>query len=119
MLDRLKKLEAAATPGPWKLEPDSSDGKDEFWGYWHQTGPLSCPGKDPNPDTELAAAARNSLPALIAVAEANKKLIKRVRELSELFPNTTPNGSLKAWHSLQAALFDAEDALAELEEQAK
>ena len=83
MLDQLKALEAAATPGPWpvgfifwslrQVEKSCNDTV-----YSHMDGAeLSddesgrCPSKT---DAPLIAAARNALPDLIAVAEAANRL---------------------------------------------
>ena len=68
MLDRLDALEKAATPGPWTIQSD---------GY--ATCPvgsiavdysISYPEEGTAEDLDFLVAARNALPALIAVARA-------------------------------------------------
>jgi hypothetical protein len=27
--------------GPWAIQPDCYDGKEEAWGFWHKIGPLT------------------------------------------------------------------------------
>lgn len=72
-LDDLRALEAAATPGPWH----ASNG---VRGWVHLTqgngsindlGVATFFGED---DTALTAAARNALPALLAIAEASREV---------------------------------------------
>ncbi len=81
MLDALKKLEAAATPGPWTREKPGHDENGWPMGVaiggmpGRQTIYASPPGGSyPSADCDLTVAARNSLPALIAVAEAAERV---------------------------------------------
>jgi hypothetical protein len=57
-----------------RLVNDAADGKEEMWCYWHNVGPLMLPHKDANANSELVAAARNALPALLRVARAAREL---------------------------------------------
>ena len=73
ILDRLKKIIAQATPGPWAV---NQDGAEEWWysdtilGEGGAGGALaSCT----EGNAELIVTAINALPALIAVAEAAVK----------------------------------------------
>ncbi len=80
-IDRLKELEKAATSVQWKWYPPNDDGEiiiefsgasgTQDWG-----GLRVCPNggskRQYEADTELVAAARNALPALLKVAEAAK-----------------------------------------------
>ena len=74
-LDELERLSKAATPGPWLIVPNSAEGKDEAWDYWHKVGPLDLMGKEPDAETLFIAAARNHLDALIRVARAAQKVV--------------------------------------------
>lgn len=89
-LDDLRALDAAATPGPWEVDETWPDdvviytAEDKRWvvnvGNWsRQSAPDTHPADsdylrnafeaDAN-DAALIAAARNALPALLAIAEA-------------------------------------------------
>ena len=76
MVEQLRQLEQAATPGPWGAADGGS-----FGGWW-----LSINGDPSNrtlaavpegylPDAELIAAARNCLPALLDIAEAAQEYV--------------------------------------------
>jgi len=62
-LDELKRLDAEATPGPWR---DTDYGVERVGVY----GEIVEDPRMGEPDRALIAAARNALPALLAVAEA-------------------------------------------------
>jgi hypothetical protein len=68
-IERLRELEAAATPGPWAWRSRSIDGPT---GRWIAYLPTEGEGLT---DVELIAATRNALPALLDVAEAARQLI--------------------------------------------
>lgn len=85
MLERLEKLLADATPGPWVCEGRGSLQMDGSRDYWEVHGPhdgerwakvcSTCPPAHRNPQNlKLIAAAVNALPALLAVVEAARKL---------------------------------------------
>ena len=75
LLEELKRLEKAATPGPW-LFGDNSDHEGSWFGIDSDAKPHSwvvcfeetygCPTQQ---DTALIVASRNSLPKLIAALE--------------------------------------------------
>lgn len=80
-IERLRQLEKAATPGPWKwLNLSGKPGKDEpVYGEKAARPPLlMCYGyphyadfhQDANANAALIAAARNLLPAFLDIAEA-------------------------------------------------
>ena len=82
-IERLKELDAAATPGPWTLNlgddgqyvetHDRPRGMDpRLWDGIVVV--VSGPTDEADPDGELIAAMRNALPALLAVAEAAANL---------------------------------------------
>ncbi len=76
-LDELKKLDAAATLGPWQNEFDYIHSK--------ETGETLCRGDDYG-DMELIAKTRNALPKLIAIAEAAKAVTDNA--MKERLPDT-------------------------------
>lgn len=104
MLDELERMEKAATPGPW---------------YSNRTEPAPyeiCSGNPRTPDllaavvpeygmnADLIVAARNALPALLAVARAAQALLGQV-------PSTIDDPELdEAREALEAALAALEGA---------
>src|SRR4051794_11334166 len=102
-LDRLEALEKAATPAPWEAEhrPNNdppqcganvtnADGHNLFDSFNrdHRVSLIERLSDDGGwydvagmKDLELAAAARNALPVLLAVARAAKVLTERMDEL--------------------------------------
>jgi len=87
MIDRLKKLEAAATPGPWVGDRYDGTVKYAIQGPGDALVCQGCNGNSAgdNPygfqsteDESFVMAARNALPALIAVAEAAKGVAGRM-----------------------------------------
>jgi len=64
-ISRLRELLAKATPLPWEIKNDSSNGQDEVYDYWHRVGPLSLSGIGPDEDELLVAKAINVLPDLL------------------------------------------------------
>lgn len=56
-LDALAEAAQKATPGPWEIVPDSANGRDEAWCFWHSVGPIELMGKDPDDDSLFIAAA--------------------------------------------------------------
>jgi hypothetical protein len=86
MIERIKKLLADATPGPWYCEGRGSLRMDGSRDYWEVHGPhdgerwakvcSTCPPAHRNPQNlQLIAAAINALPTLLAVVEAAETLI--------------------------------------------
>lgn len=75
LLDELKRLEKKAAPGPWLMEEDTGPGQQEYWGYWHDIGPLSLTGKKADAHGRLVIAMRNNIVALIEELEAARKKI--------------------------------------------
>jgi hypothetical protein len=86
-LDELKKLEQAATPGPWEWgDPDRKDESDIVWfepftdgstGKGFRSDLITRDSGVYGPDIptcEFIIAARNMLPKLLAVADAAKKV---------------------------------------------
>jgi hypothetical protein len=66
-IDQLEKLEKAATPGPWTIGRGVVINGAEYGGLnISRTATMG----DKGDDLELIAAARNALPALLAVAKA-------------------------------------------------
>lgn len=126
MLERLKELEAAATPGPWSSvlskgyqdgARDSGiiDGDNEVIGECF--GRVATNKLRPCHDNSLAIVAlRNNAAALIAVAEANKKLVGLVKDLfCHLDPDAMPDASIPTWKSITEVLVRSDEALAKLE----
>lgn len=78
-VDRLRQLEQAATPGPWKADcvedPNEPTGDgDEQYVFRPEVGHQVCAYYDSDSaDAELIAAMRNALPALLDVAEAAER----------------------------------------------
>lgn len=81
----LKRLERAATPGPWETAPMettdnfnviSPDGYDDPW-YICQCDSFAADASSEN-NAALIAAARNALPKLLAEREADKAEIERL-----------------------------------------
>ena len=101
-MEDLKKLLAAATPGPWKIErgkrciqgPDTRDGDPlvltSMMGgatkWSHSPYSEYCvPGmKEGDANAALIVAAVNALPELLALREENEMLRKAILELAEL-----------------------------------
>lgn len=70
-------LEAAAqsaTQGDWDIVPDSSNGKDEAWCYWHKVGPLSIPGINAGADGKFVSRCN---PATILALLSERAELKR------------------------------------------
>jgi len=88
-LDELKRLEAAATPGPWRVDQcgevytEAVTEWDEGAGCdLYKTLLNTSYYSDGNPNGALTAAMRNALPALLAVAEA-----ARIPDEEQLVPD--------------------------------
>ncbi len=64
ILEHLRSLEAAATPGPWGITCDSD------WACIETAARLVIPSMPVGEDADLIVAMRNALPVLLAVAEA-------------------------------------------------
>lgn len=86
MLERLKELEAKATPGPWQAVGNGVHAKDRAIageGFLFDHEGVLCD----DDDARLIAEMRNALPKLLALAEAAKKFKKefltRPREIYE------------------------------------
>ena len=98
-LDDLKKLEAAATPGPWVYKPQSINGS---------------PWDDP--DDELTVAARNAIPDLLAIARAAEAHVAADDELLRmLWVSDDCEEKAKAWMASETARGELRAALAKLE----
>ena len=99
-LDKLKELQAAATPGPWKVNPD---GAEEWWytdtilGEGGAGGAVASCTKGNAP---LVVTAINALPALIEVAEA-AKWVRETTNHAYVLNQAAVKGALKR---LDAAL---------------
>lgn len=86
VLEKLRQLHLAATPGPWDSD------RDEIWQFSPDLGPsIRCVAflhpteLDPverhhEPDAALIAAARNALPALLKVAEEAQSALRAYDE---------------------------------------
>lgn len=85
LLDKLERLDAAATRGPWLVSDGAWEG---FDGAWDVTGPDNCgvagmtetaPAakypRNPEANAEFIAEARNALPSLIAEIRRQELLI--------------------------------------------
>lgn len=99
LLERLDKLEKAATPGPWLdacilVETEEQKDMASYWG---------CP------NANLAVALRNAYPKLRAVIEAAEKLSETCRDI-------LPGGSAEAIGDFYGDTYELADALAALEE---
>ena len=63
-----ERLAKAATPGPWTIEEDTADGKDEAWCHWHRVGPFSLMGEKANAnDYHIAAWSPAQVERVLAV----------------------------------------------------
>ncbi len=95
-LNELKRLDAKATPGPWRDEQNAILDSNDAWiadaAFAHSGARNSA----------LIAAARNALPALLAVAEA----AKRLRDANDNDGSIAFNGAMEdlsvALHALEA-----------------
>lgn len=70
-LNELRRMEAEATPGPWRAIPYDGGG-------WQVDGPTYCTADcaesgRPQEEAELIAAMRNALPHLLRIAEASRE----------------------------------------------
>ncbi|MCP4540425.1 MAG: hypothetical protein GY832_25075 [Chloroflexi bacterium] len=100
---KLTRLEAEATPGPWK------EGHGIVWGpcAWVlcsiDTKDIPCPVGGEDKDINLAVAARNALPRLLAeraeMVEENKRLRTVVDELAKNADGEYRSPGLEAWIS--------------------
>lgn len=117
MLERLEQLEKAATPGPWVrggrglhseqlVASFNKDGSlssrhsgDHLPVFWDSTGRK----KRYSEDCDLIAAARNALPALLAVARAAEGIF-------ELFGRYIEDGDDPRWVALCEALAQLKEA---------
>lgn len=78
-VEALRALEAAATPGPWDSEDGESVGHGDQWiAHMSNHNPEHPDYARVAVDAELIAAARNALPALLAVAEEAERLRARL-----------------------------------------
>ena len=71
LLERLKELAQQATPGPWEVNPG---GAEEWWYSDTIVNPGGSLASCTEGNAALIVTAINALPALIAVAEAAKKV---------------------------------------------
>lgn len=87
-LDALKKLEAEATPGPWKIKDlysdqgslyhlDVLDASGEIVNLKSSNGWSGDPQDEPS-NVELLVALRNSFPSIVKRLEAAEKLVEAV-----------------------------------------
>ena len=87
MIERLERLEAAATPGPWEVEPETEDGSflaviadadAEFGGY------TICQSMEDEPNAALIVAMRNALPSLLSELKEARGALGRADGLLEI-----------------------------------
>lgn len=94
LLERLKELEAAATPGPWSLDiAEYSDGLLQSCGPFHDINDESGETSDEKykktqADQDLINFSRNALPLLLELAEAAEewnraKIVLRESDVDE------------------------------------
>lgn len=96
MLDQLKALEAAATPGPWIIKTGTTRAIGA-------AGDVVVGLISNQADAELSRAARNALPDLIAVAEAAREWVDyQVYEKRGLFRDGIPGDLMDALTRLEA-----------------
>ena len=86
--DALEALARKATPGPWEVIEDSSDGKEEYWGFWHKVGPLELYGKELNDNSRyIAACSPERVLALLARVRSLENVLRLA--ITRTHPNTT------------------------------
>jgi hypothetical protein len=107
MIERLKKLEAVATPGPWKcgIRKDAS-----LWlsmGEFGITRHAQFDFAGFKDDAEFIALSRNALPKLLAVAEAARA--KHIQTRMQVNPLFWSEEDIKL-HAALAALEVEQDA---------
>lgn len=98
-LQRLRELEARATPGPWKATHKTTFGGGEI-GFADISGPATgryggveyrC--SSTNADADFVAALRNAAPALIAAAEERDRLRSELTDVMRVLQKHQPSGS--------------------------
>ena len=116
MTEELRRVLAAATPGPWHTELETQ-ARGKPWRVVASARSIICRvGRDDMPyvpaDAELIAAAVNALPALLAVADAARELEEATiaLELTDERSNAI-NAAYHREHAARAALWAALDAL--------
>jgi hypothetical protein len=89
--EELRRLEAAATPGPWSHD-NRAKGTEGDPCLFTESGPSYSPGKSPiftapafwtAADGDLCAAARNALPALLEAADRAEELERLLTATAE------------------------------------
>lgn len=110
-LDRLKDLEAKATPGPWKYGDMYEDNREndivEPDGYAVIHRDSGCYTPD-SPTADLIIAMRNALPKLLPYIEKLEAVINQTKQWAE-----TPLAA--EWELLKYRIREADKARAELE----
>ena len=75
MIEKLKRLHAEATPGPWEMHKHATtniSGIASFGGAWNNTVDPEKQSKQQEANAAGVAALRNALPAIITLLEAGQ-----------------------------------------------
>lgn len=128
-LEKLRRLEAAASAGPWELQAhslaeDDSDAMNEITGVAVVGGrkwKLNPRGdgvhgyyvatKQDEANADLIAALRNSAPALLAIAEAAAALSDEVDAEVAANKNGDADGARESWDRQTKRLLDLREAI--------
>ena len=114
LLERLKQLEADATPGPWKYAEDTYSPNYRIHGVTFAQFSV--------PDVKLITEMRNTLPKLLAVVEAFKQLHNTATESGREDPSGHDfmDGARVTWERVSVdpdTWVEAKQALAALEKE--